>query len=168
MMASAGILLRDIDKLSKSEEELLAAYAGDPSPTRARPQAPKLAGTAHRRLIEAGAAAAVFWTLFERDAVEWIRLRFQDLGKRCDPATAGELLAACGAGPGQGNVALSEIAPEVEKVSLAMGPRTQVLPHVTGTAAASTRLRDGSFPPWVSGTTAALRARQAPPPQGMG
>ena len=128
MAARRAVLYRDVEKLAKGEEETLAAYVRKPSPETVLVLASgdPTGDPRNRRLAEAGAAPVVFWTLFERDAVEWIRLRFRDLGKRCDADVARELLHACGASPEQEKVALAEIAPEIEKVALALGTGDEV------------------------------------------
>jgi DNA polymerase-3 subunit delta len=128
MAARRAVFYRDVEKLAKHEEESLAGYVRKPSPETILVLASgDLPGDPrNRRLAEAGAVPVVFWTLFERDAVEWIRIRFRDLGKRCDTEVARELLHACGASPDQEKVALAEIAPEIEKVALALGSRDQV------------------------------------------
>ncbi len=117
-----AVLLRDIEKLGKADREKLAGYAAAPTEETRLVLAGE-AGTQDsfaRRLAGAGAAAAMFWIPFENETCRWIQIRFRDLGKRCDTATAHALLALCGGGFEQ-KVPLREVAPEIEKVALAVG-----------------------------------------------
>lgn len=127
LAARRAVLLRDLEKLSRSEREELAAYVAAPAPEAAlvlfssRPPNDSL----NRRLAEAGAASAVFWIPFENQTRQWVQIRFRDLGKRCSPETAQALLEWCGGGDGQ-KVPLAAVAPEIEKVALALGDRAEV------------------------------------------
>jgi DNA polymerase III subunit delta len=124
-----AVLLMDIEAMQKDEEEVLIAYIHQSSPETVLVLAgARSPGEAkYKRLADAGAEPVVFWIPFARDTLVWIRQRFTDLGKQCDGRIAQLLMQACGAAPGREKVALSEMAPEIEKVSLAMGKRTQVM-----------------------------------------
>jgi DNA polymerase III subunit delta len=124
-----AVLLQDIEGMSKGDEELLVAYIRQPAPEAVLVlSGSRSPGEAkYKRLAEAGAEPAVFWIPFERDTIAWIRQRFSDLGKACDAKAALLLMHACGATADRDKVALGEIAPEIEKVALAMGKRAEVL-----------------------------------------
>lgn len=121
------VYLRDLEKIGRTEREDLAAYVASPAPeavlvlASSRPPGDSL----NRRLAGAGAEAAVFWTPFENQTRQWVQIRFRDLGKRCPPEVAQALLEWCGGGEGQ-KLALAAVAPEIEKVALALGDRTDV------------------------------------------
>jgi DNA polymerase-3 subunit delta len=127
LSARRAVLVKDLEKLGKTERESLLAYAADPAPETAL----VLAGerhpgdSFHKALGAAGAVPAVFWVPFEPDTRKWIQIRFRDHGKRCDSETAQELLEVCGGGGGN-QVPLREVAPEIEKVALAVGERELV------------------------------------------
>lgn len=124
------VLLTDIEKLSRSERETLEGYVGNPSPETAL----VLAGERgprdplHSRMAVAGAEHAVFWVPFEEQTRQWIRIRFQERGKQCPDDLARELFERCEGGFGR-QTPLKEIAPEVEKIVLAMGDRKTVHPE---------------------------------------
>ena len=122
------VWLRDVEGMTKSEEDLLIDYIRDASPEAVLVlSGSRSPGEAkYKRLADAGAEAIVFWIPFERDTIAWIRQRFSDLGKQCDGQVAQVLMQACGAAPGREKVALSELAPEIEKVALGMGSRAKV------------------------------------------
>ena len=128
LSARRAVLLMDVEAMSKSEEDVLLGYLHQPAPEAVLVLAgSRSPGEAkYKRLADAGAEPVVFWIPFERDTLAWIRQRFADLGKQCDARIAQELMQACGAAPGREKVALSELAPEIEKVALGMGKRTQV------------------------------------------
>ena len=121
------VFLQNVEKASRSERETLLSYVQSPSPQTVliisgeRPPRDSL----NKRLSEAGAALAVFWTPFASQARPWVQSRFKDLGKTCDRDIAGALLEACGETL-EGKVALGEVAPELEKIALTMGDRTIV------------------------------------------
>lgn len=128
LAARRAVLLRDVEGMTKSEEDLLVDYIHQPSPEAVLVlSGSRSPGEAkYKRLADAGAEAIVFWIPFERDTIAWIRQRFADLGKQCDGQVAQVLMQACGAAPGREKVALSELAPEIEKIALGMGSRAKV------------------------------------------
>jgi DNA polymerase-3 subunit delta len=118
------VLVRDVEGFDRGEREALVRGVERASPETALvltgsrgPRDPL-----YTKLVKAGAVPAVFWMPFEDQILVWIRLRFKDLGKDCSPETALALLEACGGGGGR-QVALGDIAPEIEKVALAAGDR---------------------------------------------
>jgi len=122
-----AVLVKDVAKISGKSRESLLAYVADPSPETALVlMGDKGPGESwHRDLATTGAETAVFWTPFENQTRQWIQIRFKDLGKRCDTATAEAFLERCGGGWGE-KVALHEVAPEIEKVAVALGDRKEV------------------------------------------
>ncbi len=121
------VLLREVEALAKADRERLVAYAAAPCPETALVLTGER-GTAdsfHRALIEAGAVPAMFWIPFEADTRRWIQIKFREQGKQCSPETAQDLLELCGGGHGR-QVPLREVAPEIEKVVLAVGDREAV------------------------------------------
>jgi DNA polymerase-3 subunit delta len=120
------VLLDDVDRLQQTRQPDLLEYVGHPAPETVLVLASnRFKGDAlHRDLIRAGAAPATFWTPRPDQSVQWIRIRFRDLGKKCDPETARELYRRCGGGAGEGEaVSLKAVAPEIEKVALHVGER---------------------------------------------
>lgn len=123
------VYLQEVEGASKKERDALLAYVEAPSPdttlviTGSRSPGDSL----YKRLEGAGVAAAVFWTPFADQTRQWIQIQFRDRGKQCDAETARELLERCGGGADR-QVSLRTVAPEVEKVILAMGERDAVTP----------------------------------------
>jgi DNA polymerase-3 subunit delta len=123
------VLIADVEKTPRGDREDLLAYVARPAQETVlilngeRPPGDSL----NRSLVAAGATGAVFWVPFENQTRQWVRIKFKDLGKRCDGPTAQALLERCGGGEGA-RVPLGEIAPEIEKVALAVGDREVVSP----------------------------------------
>ena len=128
LAARRAVLLMDIEAMTKQEEDVLVEYIRQPAPEAVLIlSGSRSPGEAkYKRLAEAGAEPIVFWIPFERDTLAWIRQRFADLGKQCDARVAQLVMQACGAAPGREKVALGELAPEIEKLALAIGKKTQV------------------------------------------
>ena len=135
LAARRAVFLRDVEGMTKTEEDLLIDYIRDPAPEAVLVlSGSRSPGEAkYKRLADAGAEAIVFWIPFERDTLAWIRQRFSELGKQCDGSVAQALMQACGAAPGREKVALSELAPEIEKIALGMGSRAKVTEDDLGT-----------------------------------
>ena len=128
MMAERRVILvRAVEALGRKEREILAAHVAGAGPETAlvlaTDRGPKDSLCA--RLAKAGADTRVFWTPFPEETIRWIGLRFRDHGKTCEPRVAEALLRACGGGF-EGQVALREVAPEIEKVALNLGDRDAV------------------------------------------
>ena len=117
--------LSQIEALKRGERDQLAEYVSKAAPETllilTTERGPR--DSLNARLEKAGAKAAVFWTPFARDTLKWIQLRFKDLEKTCSPMIAESLFQTCG--PGE-QIALSEIAPEIEKVAAAAGDRSEI------------------------------------------
>ncbi len=125
--ARRAIHLRDVDGLNRGDRDRLLAYVARPCPETALVLSAdaNLRDSFCQRLVNAGAEPAIFWIPFESDTRKWIQIRFRDLGKRCDDATAQALIDLCGAGAGE-RVSLREIAPEIEKTAMAVGSRDTI------------------------------------------
>jgi DNA polymerase-3 subunit delta len=128
MMADRRVVLvRAVEALGRKERETLLAHVAAAGPETALVLATERGprDSLCTRIAKAGAEARVFWTPFPEETIRWIALRFRDHGKTCEPRVAEALLRTCGGGF-QGQVALREVAPEIEKVALHLGDRTAV------------------------------------------
>jgi len=124
-----AILVRDIEKVPPGNaRKALLAYVASPAPetTLVLTGSKGTKGSAlYGQLTRKGVPKAMFWTPFEAQTRRWIVMRFKAAGLDCSPEVAQSLIEACGGGNGT-QVPLSDIAPEIEKVILAVGSGTVV------------------------------------------
>jgi DNA polymerase III subunit delta len=122
------VILSDADLLSRGELDRLAEYIAAPSASTVlvvtTEETPDKAPAALKKIPERYA----LWRPFPKDAVAWAISRARQLGKELRKDVAEELFALCAGDSGDGRASLSDLASEIEKLSLSIGERKRIEP----------------------------------------
>lgn len=120
------VVVWDADDMGRSDLESLTRYAAQASPSTALVLVAGETGEKLPAALKKISERFVLWRPFRADAVTWAMQRAKSLGKDLPRPVAESLFDLCADESGDGRASLSDLAIELEKVTLAAGDRPTV------------------------------------------
>jgi DNA polymerase-3 subunit delta len=120
------VVVADADEMPRADLEALAAWIANPAPSTLLILVAQETGERVPAALRKVPERYVLWRPFPRDAIAWCRDRAKALGRELPAPVAEELYALCAGDSGDGRAALSDLAVELEKLTLVVGQRRTI------------------------------------------